>query len=57
MTKLLVAGALAFAGLLAPAAQAICTYETCPGTSVVCAQVSCRICWYKPSGDVDCITR
>lgn len=57
MKKLLVAAAFAasFAGV-APAAQA-CTFETCPGTSVVCTRVNCnvRVCYFQPDGSYRCL--
>jgi len=54
--KLLVAASvlasLSFAG---PAANA-CTVETCPGTSVVCADlVNCHVCYYQPEGARKCV--
>lgn len=56
MKKLLLAAtvlaSLSFAG---PAANA-CTVETCPGTSLVCAElVHCHICIIQPQGGQKCI--
>ena len=57
MKKLLLAAALA-AGSLALAAPSAgaCTVETCPGTSLACADlVYCHVCYYEPPGAMRCI--
>lgn len=57
MKKLLLAASVvASLGFVTPPANAICSYETCPGTSVVCQHVQCHICWYEPPGYQRCIT-
>lgn len=56
MKKLLVA-AFAAASLAVPAGSAAaCTYETCPGTSLVCTRINCHVCWIEPPGHYHCIT-
>lgn len=59
MKKLLLA-AVAAASFAVPAGPAVaCTYETCPGTSIVCTRINCnvRVCYYQPPGHQQCIPR
>ena len=52
---LLAASVLVSVGVAGPAANA-CTFETCPGTSLVCADlVYCHVCYYEPPGAMKCI--
>lgn len=52
---LLAASVLASVAVAGPAANA-CTVETCPGTSLACADlVYCHVCYYEPPGAMRCI--
>ncbi|HEU0131396.1 MAG TPA: hypothetical protein VFQ85_10460 [Mycobacteriales bacterium] len=55
MKRLLLVAALLSASVLSSHAASACSLETCPGTSVVCTRVECRVCYVQPQGGTRCI--